>query len=126
MSAIVKVTRLGIAASLLAIGVVTPACVVAADAPQTGTATFYNDKFQGKKTSSGEVYDGAGLTASHKTLPYGTKVKVTNLANNQSVVVTVNDRMAKSSKVAIEVSKHAAEELGFAKSGKAKVKLEVQ
>ena len=53
-------------------------------------------------------------------------MKVTNLANNQSVVVTVNDRMKKSSKVLMEVSKHAAEELGFAKSGKAKVKLEVQ
>jgi rare lipoprotein A len=126
MSAIVKVIRLGIAASLLAIGVATPMCALAANTPQTGTATFYNDKFQGKKTSSGEVYDGAGLTASHKSLPYGTKVKVTNLANNQSVVVTVNDRMAKSSKVVIEVSKHAAEELGFTKSGKAKVKLEVQ
>jgi len=126
MSAIVKAIRLAIAASLLAVGVATPVRVLAAETPLTGTATFYNDKFQGKKTSSGEVYDGAALTASHKTLPYGTKVKVTNLANNQSVVVTVNDRMKKSSKVLIEVSKHAAEELGFAKSGKAKVKLEVQ
>jgi len=126
MSAIVKAIRLAIAASLLAVGVATPVRVLAAETPLTGTATFYNEKFQGTKTSSGEVYDGAALTASHKTLPYGTKVKVTNLANNQSVVVTVNDRMKKSSKVLIEVSKHAAEELGFAKSGKAKVKLEVQ
>jgi rare lipoprotein A len=126
MSAIAKVIRFGIVASLLVVGVVTPVHVIAAETPQTGTASLYNDKFQGKKTSSGEVYDAAGLTASHKTLPYGTKVKVTNLANNQSVVVTVNDRMAKSSKVVIEVSKHAAEELGFVKSGKTKVKVEVQ
>src|SRR5262249_43159087 len=64
-----------------------------AQTAEEGTANFYSDKFQGKKTASGAVYDKNKLTASHKTLPYGTKVKVTNLDNGKSVVVTVNDRM---------------------------------
>jgi len=97
-----------------------------AQAAEEGTANFYSDKFQGKKTSSGEAYDKDGLTASHKKLPYGTKVKVTNLGNGKSVVVTVNDRMKASNPAVIDVTRRAAEELGFAKSGKAKVKLEVE
>jgi len=98
----------------------------AAAETETGTAKFYNDKFQGKKTSSGDVYDKGGLTAAHKKLAYGTKVKVTNVANDKSVVVTVNDRLSAKSKTVIDVSRRAAEDLGFAKSGSAKVKLEVQ
>src|SRR4030095_13365558 len=69
-----------------------------------GTASFYSDKFEGKKTVSGQAYDKSALTASHKKLPYGTKVQVTNLANGKSVVVTVNDRMAQSNKSVIELS----------------------
>ena len=93
---------------------------------EEGTANFYSDKFEGKKTASGEVYDKNALTASHKKLPYGTKVQVTNLDNGKSVVVTINDRMAASSPAVIDVTRKAAEDLGFAKTGKAKVKLEVQ
>jgi rare lipoprotein A len=89
-------------------------------------AAFYSDNFQGKKTASGEAYDKNGLTASHKKLAYGTKVKVTNVANGKSVVVTVNDRMAASNPAVIDVTRRAAEELGFVSAGKTKVKLEVQ
>jgi rare lipoprotein A len=67
----------------------------AAQTSEEGVANFYSDKFEGKKTASGEVYDKSGLTAAHKKLPYGTKVKVTNVANGKSVVLTVNDRMAR-------------------------------
>ena len=100
----------------------------AAQAGEQGVANFYSDKFEGKKTASGEIYKKDGLTASHKKLPYGTKVKVTNVANGKSVVVTVNDRMAKSNHAVIDVSRHAAEELGFAGAagGTARVRLEVQ
>ena len=56
---------------------------------EEGVANFYNDSFQGKKTSSGEPYDKNGLTAAHKKLANGTKVKVTNVANGKSVVVTI-------------------------------------
>jgi rare lipoprotein A len=86
----------------------------------------HRDKFQGKKTAGGAVYDKNKLTASHKTLPYGTKVRVTNLENGKSVVVTVNDRMKPGSPAVIDVTRRAAQELGFAKAGKAKVKLEVE
>ena len=92
---------------------------------EEGIAHHYSDKFEGKKTASGEIYDKAKLTAAHKKLPMGTKVKVTNVENNKSVVVTVNDRMGASSKAVIDLTPRAAEELGF-KGGQAKVKLEVQ
>ena len=97
--------------------------------PQTaeeGVANFYSDKFQGKKTASGAVYDKNKLTASHKTLPYGTKIRVTNLENGKSVVVTVNDRMKPGNPVVIDVTRRAAQDLGFTKVGKARVKLEVE
>jgi rare lipoprotein A len=93
---------------------------------EEGIANFYSDKFQGKKTASGAVYDKDKLTASHKTLPYGTKVRVTNLENSKSVVVTVNDRMKQSNPAVIDVTRRAAQDLGFAKAGKAKVKVEVE
>ena len=97
-----------------------------AQGAEEGIANFYSDKFQGRKMASGQKYDKNKLTASHKTLAYGTKVKVTNLDNGKSVVVTINDRMKKSSKAVIDVTRKAAEELGFVKAGKAKVKLEVE
>jgi rare lipoprotein A len=93
---------------------------------EEGIANFYSDKFQGRKTASGAVYDKNKLTASHKTLPYGTKVRVTNLENGKNVVVTVNDRMKSSNPAVIDVTRRAAQDLGFAKAGKAKVKLDVE
>ena len=97
-----------------------------AQTAEEGIANFYSDKFQGKKTASGVVYDKNKLTASHKTLPYGTKARVTNLENGKSVVVTVNDRMKPGSPAVIDVTRRAAQDLGFAKAGKAKVKVEVE
>ena len=97
-----------------------------AQTAEEGIANFYSDKFQGKKTAGGAVYDKNKLTASHKTLPYGTKVRVTNLENGKSVVVTVNDRMKPGSPAVIDVTRRAAQDLGFAKAGKAKVKVEVE
>jgi rare lipoprotein A len=97
-----------------------------AQTAEEGIANFYSDKFQGKKTAGGAVYDKNKLTASHKTLPYGTKVRVTNLDNGKSVVVTVNDRMKPGSPAVIDVTRRAAQDLGFAKAGKAKVKVEVE
>lgn len=58
----------------------------------SGKASWYGDKFHGKKTASGDTYDMHELTAAHKTLPFGTKVKITNQRNGKSVVVEVNDR----------------------------------
>ena len=58
----------------------------------SGKASFYGDKFHGKKTASGETYDMHDMTAAHKTLPFGTKVKITNANNGKSVVVEITDR----------------------------------
>jgi rare lipoprotein A len=115
-------------AVIIAILSLTTVCLFGSATAQTeeGTANFYSDKFQGKKTASGAVYDKNKFTASHKTLPYGTKVRVTNLENNKSVVVTINDRMKPGNPVVIDVTRRAAQDLGFAKAGKAKVKVEVE
>ncbi len=92
---------------------------------QTGKASFYADKFEGSPTASGEKYKHNKLTAAHKTLPFGTKVKVTNLSNNESVEVTINDRGPYVENRVIDLSKSAAEKLGFVNQGIADVKLEV-
>jgi rare lipoprotein A len=92
---------------------------------QTGKASFYADKFEGSPTASGERYKHNKLTAAHKSLPFGTKVKVTNIANDQSVEVTINDRGPYVENRIIDLSKSAAEKLGFVNLGLAEVKLEV-
>ena len=92
---------------------------------QTGKASFYADKFEGHPTASGEKYKHSKLTAAHKTLPFGTKVRVTNTTNNQSVEVVINDRGPYAEGRIIDLSKSAAEKLGFVNSGLAEVKLEV-
>lgn len=92
---------------------------------QTGKASFYADKFEGGPTASGEKYKHNKLTAAHKTLPFGTRVKVTNIANNQTVEVTINDRGPYVENRVIDLSKAAAEKLGFVNQGIADVKIEV-
>lgn len=92
---------------------------------KAGIASFYNDKYHGSTTTSGESYDKNALTAAHNKLPLGTELRVTNLKNNRSVVVTINDRLAKSNKRLIDVSKKAAKELGFIHAGLTKVKIEI-
>ncbi|MCW5910323.1 MAG: septal ring lytic transglycosylase RlpA family protein [Cyclobacteriaceae bacterium] len=92
---------------------------------QTGKASFYADKFEGSPTASGEKYKHSKLTAAHKTLPFGTKVRVTNLANNETVEVVINDRGPYVDGRIIDLSKSAAEKLGFVNKGLAEVKMEV-
>jgi len=92
---------------------------------QTGKASFYSDKYDGHLTASGEKYKHSKLTAAHKFLPFGTRVRVTNVANNQSVDVVVNDRGPYVDGRIIDLSKSAAEKLGFINQGLAEVKIEV-
>jgi len=89
-----------------------------------GEASWYGTKFHGRNTASGEKYDLYGMTAAHKTLPLPTYVKVTNLENGKSVVVRVNDRGPFYSDRVIDLSFAAAEKLGYARKGVAKVKIE--
>lgn len=95
-------------------------------ATETGVAIFYSDAMQGKAVASGEKYDKDALTAAHRTLPLGTMVKVTNLKNNKSVVVKVNDRGPHgSNKRIIDLSRRAAQELDMIQDGKAQVRVEL-
>lgn len=92
---------------------------------QTGKASFYADKFEGHPTASGEKYKHNKLTAAHKTLPFGTVVRVTNLANNSTVEVVINDRGPYVDGRVIDLSRSAAEKLGFINLGVTDVKLDV-
>lgn len=92
--------------------------------PQTGKASYYSDRFQHRKTRSGQRYDKRKLTAAHRTLPLGTFVKVTNLNNNKSVVVKINDRGPMISNRCIDLSRAAAKEIGMLKKGVVPVRIE--
>lgn len=92
---------------------------------QTGIASFYADKFEGKTTSNGEIYFHDKKTAAHPSLPFGSIVKVTNLENNKFVVIRINDRGPFIAGRIIDLSQSAAKDLGFIEKGVAKVKIEV-
>ncbi len=91
---------------------------------QVGMASWYGPGFHGKTTANGERYDMHGLTAAHKTLPFGTKVRVTNLANDRALIVRINDRGPFVPGRIIDLSKRAADQLGFLEAGKARVRVE--
>lgn len=90
---------------------------------RSGTASWYGGKFHGRKTASGQRFDQFALTAAHPSLPFGTKVKVTNNANGRSVVVRINDRGPYAHGRVIDLSKGAARAVGM--DGTAKVSLAV-
>jgi rare lipoprotein A len=90
-----------------------------------GIASWYGHFFQGKTTASGEPFNENALTCAHRTLPLGSVLKVTNLRNNRSVIVTVNDRGPVPRDRVIDLSKAAAEDLGFSERGLTPVKVEL-
>jgi rare lipoprotein A len=90
-----------------------------------GTASWYGHKFHNRKTASGKTFNQNSLMAAHRTLPFGTLVKVTNKSNNRSCIVEITDRGPYVKHRIIDVSRSAAQELGFAGEGTAKVSLEV-
>ncbi|RJX82423.1 septal ring lytic transglycosylase RlpA family protein [Pseudomonas sp. LS-2] len=90
----------------------------------TGTASWYGTKFHGQNTANGEVYDLYGMSAAHKTLPLPSYVRVTNLDNNRTVILRVNDRGPFYSDRIIDLSYAAAKKLGYAEIGTARVKVE--
>ncbi len=90
---------------------------------QIGTASFYGDGFHGHETASGEVFDQEAMTAAHRTLAFGTRVRVTNLENGASVVVTINDRGPYVPGRSIDLSLGAARALGFVEEGTARVRM---
>ena len=90
-----------------------------------GIASFYAEKFNGRKTANGEIYDSQKMTAACNTLPLGTWIRVTNLSNNKSVVVKTNDRMHPRMTRIVDLSRAAAQKLGYIGKGLTKVKVEV-
>jgi rare lipoprotein A len=92
---------------------------------QVGFASYYDSRFHGNRTASGERYDEKALTAAHRTLPFGTQVQVTNLSNGRSVIVTITDRGPFARGRVIDVSRRAARKLDFLRDGTARVRLEV-
>ena len=93
--------------------------------PETGIASYYGTKYHGRPTASGETFNMHELTAAHPRLAFGTRVKVTHLANHKSVTVRINDRGPFVKGRVIDLSQAAANELQMVNSGLAPVKLEI-
>lgn len=90
-----------------------------------GKASWYGPKFQGKQTASGEAFDRKGLTAAHRDLPFGTRVRVTNTRNGRAIVVRINDRGPYSRGRIIDLSEGAARKIGMMHAGTARVMVEI-
>ena len=91
----------------------------------SGSASWYGGQFHGRTTANGERYDMNGLTAAHRSLPFGTRVRVTNLRNGRSVTVRINDRGPYVGKRIIDLSRGAAQAVNMIRMGVALVRLEV-
>ena len=91
----------------------------------SGLASWYGEMWQGHRTASGEIFDNGQMTACHRSLPFGTLVRVINLRNHRSVVVKINDRGSLTSRRVIDLSSAAAEKIGLLRAGLAPVRLEI-
>ncbi|ROL55758.1 septal ring lytic transglycosylase RlpA family protein [Bacteroidetes/Chlorobi group bacterium Naka2016] len=91
---------------------------------EEGLASYYSDEFVGRTTANGEIYNPVLLTAAHRSLPFGTKVKVTNLKNGREVIVIINDRGPFVQGRIIDLSKQAAKILNFLQEGIVRVRIE--
>jgi rare lipoprotein A len=92
---------------------------------ERGRASYYGAEFKGRRTASGERYDAHALTAAHRTLPFGTRVRVTNLDNGRSVEVVINDRGPYRAGRVIDLSRRAARALDMLRAGTVRVAVEV-
>jgi rare lipoprotein A len=90
-----------------------------------GKASFYGSEFNGRKTANGEIYDETAMTAAHRTLPFGTVLRVTNLRNGLSVIVRINDRGPFHPDRVIDLSKNAAEEIDLITYGVTDIEAEI-
>lgn len=91
----------------------------------TGRASYYGERFAGRPTANGEIFDPSAMTAAHRTLPFGSRVRVTNTSNDRAVVVRINDRGPYAGNRIIDLSRGAAEKIGMIHSGTAEVTLEL-
>lgn len=93
--------------------------------PVKGKASYYGSEFNGRKTANGEIYDETAMTAAHRTLPFGTVLRVTNIRNGLSVIVRINDRGPFHPDRVLDLSKAAAEELDLIKYGVTEIESEI-
>lgn len=108
---------------ILFIAVICLASACSSKLIQTGKASYYADKFNGRKTASGEIFRNSKNIAAHKTLPFGTKVKVTNLSNGKAVKVRIADRGPFVAGRIIDLSKSSARKIGMVQQGVGTVKI---
>ena len=104
---------------------ITDSAAVRKDNVLHGVASYYSDKFNGRKTANGEIFDQNKFTAACNKLPLGTRIKVTNLKNGQSVIVRVNDRLHPKMNRIVDLSKAAAKKISIISRGIARVRVEV-
>ncbi|KFF03947.1 septal ring lytic transglycosylase RlpA family protein [Chryseobacterium luteum] len=95
------------------------------DAKKTSYASYYHDKFNGRKTASGEIFSNSKFTAANRTLPFGTNIRVTNLNNGKQVIVKINDRGPFHASRALDISKAAFDEIGDTNHGTIPVEYEI-
>lgn len=122
---ILSVSLLSACSAVSAKGAIHKPSTHALQQQQVGLASYYSDRYQGRKTASGERYDKNKLTATHSKLPFGTRLRITNLVNHKSVIVRVIDRARARNGRLVDLSKQAARELDFVQSGTTRVRLEV-
>lgn len=101
-----------------------PVCVASRDFRQVGIASWYGRPYHGRRTASGQVYNMHGFTAAHRSLPFGSRIRVTNLRNGRAVMLTVNDRGPFVRGRVVDVSYRAARELNFLRDGLTPVRVE--
>lgn len=92
---------------------------------QYGVASYYADKFEGRRTANGDIFSQHKMTAAHNTLPLGTMIEVTNLRNDRKVYVKINDRLHHRNKRLVDLSKAAAKKLHFTNAGITRVRIRV-
>ncbi len=128
-ASIMQIRGAGISAAVVLLALAFSGCAMApmmsAMGTQEGIASYYSNEFQGCKTSNGEIFDNSKFTAAHRTYPFGTIVKVTNLSTNAQVEVRINDRGPVKQERVIDLSYAAAKAIGIDRSGLGKVRLEV-
>src|SRR5262245_23926764 len=111
-------------ATLATLGILTPLAITSASASESlGTASFYGKGFHGRKAANGEIFNMHAMTAAHRSLPFGTRVQVTNMKNGRSVEVRIQDRGPYVRGRVLDLSFGAAEALDMVGSGLAKVKI---
>ncbi|XAI97428.1 hypothetical protein [Leptolyngbya phage Lbo-JY46] len=97
-------------------------CIFVIEVSKIGTASYYHDKFNGKKTASGEIFSNKKLTAASNLFKIGDSVEVKNISNGKKVRVKINDKMGNNGRI-IDLSKAAAQQLGFVEKGLTQVKV---